>query len=144
MKNLCYQLVSLIPPHHFNPPKDFLSQQDQLEQAAYYIKKLRERIEELRRRKSENPNHHHHVLKLRDLGGSSLEVIFISGLIRKNIMLHQIIAILEQGGAEVVTVTISKIGDKIFHTLHAQAKVSRVGVDTTRICERFQELIYSS
>ncbi|KAI3464070.1 hypothetical protein Pfo_020733 [Paulownia fortunei] len=151
MKGLCYKLVSLIPADHFKPAKVY-----QLEQAAGYIKLLRERIEELRRRKTQAlmntdstiditsnavtmSGSNLPILKIRDLN-SSLEVVLISGL-RKNFMLHQVISILEQEGAEVVSVSLSTIGDKIFHTLHAQVKVSRLGVDTSRICERIQELI---
>ncbi|KAL0285198.1 UNVERIFIED_CONTAM: Transcription factor [Sesamum angustifolium] len=56
-------------------------------------------------------------------------------------MLHQIISILEQEGAEVVNVNFSNIGDQIFHTIHAQVKVPRVGVDISGIRLRIQELI---
>ncbi|KAI3464227.1 hypothetical protein Pfo_020890 [Paulownia fortunei] len=156
MKGLCSKLVSIIPADHFNPAKKFLSQQDQLEQAAGYIKILRERVEELRRRKTQalmntDPTidvtnnaptiggSNLPILKIRDLN-SSLEVVLISGL-WKNFMLHQVISILEEEGAQVVTVSLSTIGDKIFHTLHAQVKVARVGVDTSRISERIHELI---
>ncbi|KAI3464067.1 hypothetical protein Pfo_020730 [Paulownia fortunei] len=156
MKELCFKLVSLIPADHFKPAKEFLSEQDQLEQAAGYIKLLRERIEELRRRKTQllintdsmidvtnnavtMSGSNLPILEIRDLN-SSLEVVLISGL-RKNFMLHQVISILEEEGAQVVTVSLSTIGDKIFHTLHAQVKVSRLGVDTSRIGDRIQELI---
>ncbi|KAI3464068.1 hypothetical protein Pfo_020731 [Paulownia fortunei] len=156
MKGLCSRLVSIIPADHFNPAKEFLSQQDQLEQAAGYIKILRERVEELRRRKTQalmntDPTidvtnntptiggSNLPILRIRDLN-SSLEVVLISGL-QINFVLHQVISILEQEGTEVVTVSLSTIGDKIFHTLHAQVKDSRVGVDTSRIGERIQELI---
>lgn len=116
-----------------------MSQQDQLEKVAGYIQKLRARVEELRRRKAQAlsniagaTNDHSTtkgspstsrldllpVLKLRDLG-SSLEVVLISGL-RKKFMLHQVITVLEEEGAEVVSASLSNNGDKIFHTLHAQ------------------------
>ncbi|XP_031120621.1 transcription factor bHLH162-like [Ipomoea triloba] len=51
MKYLCGKLVSLIPPHHFYPSKESVSQQDQLDQAATYIKALRERVEKLEKMK---------------------------------------------------------------------------------------------
>ncbi|KAI3454514.1 hypothetical protein Pfo_011177 [Paulownia fortunei] len=158
MKGLCFKLVSLIPPQHFKPSKEFLSQLDQLEQAAAYIQQLTARVEELRRKTqalrrtgdatNDSPtkgppiiisNLDLPVLKIRDLG-SCLEVILISGL-RKNFMLHQVISILEEEGAEVVTATLSNTDDKIFHTLHAQVKLARVGVETSRICGRLNELI---
>lgn len=157
MKNLCFKLASLIPHHNFKPSKEIASQQDQLDLAAVYIKHLRERIEKLKRLKEEamrsmeasssmmertasvgltSP-----VLELRDFG-SSIELVLITGL-NKNFMLYEVISIFEQEGAEVVSASFSTVGGKIFHTLHAQAKLSRVGVETTRVCQRLQELIKS-
>ncbi|KAK9278846.1 hypothetical protein L1049_028425 [Liquidambar formosana] len=156
MKGLCFKLGSLIPPHHFKPSsKDMVSQQDQLDQAATYIKKLRERIEELKGMKQLAMGNTGistgnitepmmaglilPVVELRDLG-SSLEVVLVSGL-KKNFMLYEVIVILEEEGAEVVHASFSTVGDKIFHTIHAQVKISRVGVDTPRVWQRLQELI---
>ncbi|KAK6153310.1 hypothetical protein DH2020_012949 [Rehmannia glutinosa] len=157
MKGLCIKLVSLIPDDHFKPPKvilktqEFLSQQDQLEQAADYIKLLTERIEELRKRRAlmnsdattkndvTTEGSNLPVLKISDLN-SSLEVVLISGIWKK-LRLDQVISIIEEEGAQVVTVSLSNIGDKIFHTIHAQAKVARIGVDTSRISERIRKLI---
>ncbi|KAL2243957.1 UNVERIFIED_CONTAM: Transcription factor [Sesamum indicum] len=114
-----------------------LTQQDQLEQAASYIQQLSARVEEMRRRKAQalaaaaaaanastkrgppstsrlvSP-----VLKFR-VFGQSLEVVLISGLTR-NFSLHKVVSILEDEGAEVNTVNLSTIGDKVFHTIHAQ------------------------
>ena len=61
------------------------------------------------------------VIDLRDLG-SSIEVIVISGL-QKNFMLYEIISILEQEGAEVVSASFFTVGDKVFHTIHAQVHI---------------------
>ncbi|KAJ9677715.1 hypothetical protein PVL29_022603 [Vitis rotundifolia] len=131
-----------------------LSQQDQLEQAANYIKQLKERIEELKGRKElamrvAGTNNNLidavmiglrlPVIDLRDLG-SSLEVMLISGL-NKNFMLYEVISVLEEEGAEVVSASVSTVGDKVFHSLHAQVKISRVGVETSRVWQRLQELI---
>ncbi|RVW52871.1 Transcription factor bHLH167 [Vitis vinifera] len=135
--------------------QDMLSQQDQLEQAANYIKQLKERIEELKGRKElatrvAGTNNNLidavmiglrlPVIDLRDLG-SSLEVMLISGL-NKNFMLYEVISVLEEEGAEVVSASVSTVGDKVFHSLHAQVKISRVGVETSRVWQRLQELIY--
>ncbi|KAH6781501.1 hypothetical protein C2S52_001768 [Perilla frutescens var. hirtella] len=133
MKGLCFKLVSLIPDHHFKATKALLSHRDQLEEAAAYIKILRERIEELQRRKREAlmksgvsnngvenaANMELPIVTINDLGCDNLEVVLISGL-NKKVKLHQIISILEDGGAQVVTVNISTVGHKIFHTLHSQ------------------------
>ncbi|XVE54945.1 hypothetical protein DITRI_Ditri03aG0122200 [Diplodiscus trichospermus] len=157
LKTLCFKLASLIPHHHFKPSKEIVSQQDQLDLAAAYIKHLRERIEKLKEMKeqvmksmeaassssmmktSASVGLSLPVVELRDLG-SSIEVILITGL-NKNFMLYEAITIIEQEGGEVVSASFSTVGGKIFHTLHAQAKISRVGVETTRVCQRLQELI---
>ncbi|KAG8388608.1 hypothetical protein BUALT_Bualt02G0143200 [Buddleja alternifolia] len=81
------------------------------------------------------------ILQIQD-SGSNLEVVLISG-VRKNFKLHEIISIVQEEGAEVINVSLSHNGDKIFHTIQAQVKVSRVGVDSSRICERIQELMIS-
>ncbi|PSR95866.1 Transcription factor bHLH36 like [Actinidia chinensis var. chinensis] len=157
MKGLCSKLISLVPPHHFKPSKE-LSQQAQLDQVALYIKQLKERVEELKVKRSlamgdkigTNTNNIRDttdgsylgfpvVFELRDLG-SSLEVTFISGL-KKNFVLNEVISVLQDEGADVVSVHFSTIGDKVFHTLHAQVKVSRVGVETSRVYQRLQQLL---
>ncbi|XP_022737020.1 transcription factor bHLH162-like [Durio zibethinus] len=155
MKTLCFKLASLIPHHHSKPSKEIVSQQDQLDLAAAYIKHLREKIEKLKAIKEQAMKSKEAsssimnttasvglslpVVELRDFG-SSIEVILITGL-NKNFMLYEVISILEQEGAEVVSASFSTVGGKIFHTLHAQAKISRVGVETARVYQRLQELI---
>ncbi|KAL2492723.1 basic helix-loop-helix (bHLH) DNA-binding superfamily protein [Abeliophyllum distichum] len=155
MKDLFFKLTSLIPPQHSKPAKELLSQLDQLDQAANYIKQLGERIGELKRRKrllalrtaDETNNSINNsviglklpILKFTDLG-CSFEVVLISGH-KKKFMLYQVISILEDGGSEVVTVSLSNIGDNVFLILHAQVKVCRVGMDTSGIFQRLQALI---
>lgn len=157
MKSLCFKLASLIPSRHFKScNKESLSQQDQLEHAAAYIKELRERIEELKGRKEEalimdesrsgkysrsidDGGLRLPMVELRDMG-SSIEVNVISGL-NKNFMSYQVIRILQEEGADVVSASFNTVGDKIFHTFHAQVKITRVGVETSRVCQRLEEMI---
>ncbi|KAK7849632.1 transcription factor bhlh162 [Quercus suber] len=145
MKSLCLKLSSLIPANH--------SRATRLDFAVTYITQLKENIEKLKIRKEqamelENGSNTMDttmfgsrlpVFDLKDLG-SSIEVIVISGL-QKSFMVYEIISILEEEGAEVVSASFSTVGDKVFHTVHAQVKISRVGVETTRVCQRLQELI---
>ncbi|XP_040986520.1 transcription factor bHLH162-like [Juglans microcarpa x Juglans regia] len=156
MKGLCFKLASLIPDlHYINPSRDMVSQQDKLDYATRYITQLRERIEKLKRRKEQvavsslgtgswnmiddtyGNGSWLPIVDLRDLG-SSIEVILISGL-QKNFM-YEVTCILQEEGAEVVSSSFSTVGDKIFHTVHAQAKISRIGVETSRVWQRLQEL----
>ncbi|KAL6578141.1 hypothetical protein OROMI_010469 [Orobanche minor] len=155
-KDLCFKLSSVIPPRYLKTSRDRLSQPDQLDQATSYIKEIIKRIDELNRTKaeilrslgrsgtaagkrdqvtgSERP-----VVELRDLG-SSMEVVIISSL-DKECMLFQLIGILEGEGAQVVSANFSSLGDNVFHTIHAQVRICRVGVETTRVLERIKELI---
>lgn len=115
--------------------QEFLSQQDLFDQAASYIKQRKERIEELKSRKrllslrtaDETNNSIRNsvmhglnlpILRFRDLG-CSFEIVLISGH-KKKFMLHEVISILEGGGAEVVTANLANNGINIFLTLHAQ------------------------
>ncbi|XP_031120661.1 transcription factor bHLH168-like isoform X2 [Ipomoea triloba] len=162
MKYLCGKLVSLIPPHHFYPSKESVSQQDQLDQAATYIKALRERVEKLEKMKKkmswgeeEEEGEEEEksattaagctllkspVIEVRDLG-STLEVVLMSATNKPNLMLHQLIKIVEEEGAQVETASFSTVGDKVFHTLHAQVKVARLGMETSRVYGRLKQLI---
>lgn len=135
-----------------------ISQQDQLDLASCYIKQLRERVDKLkgmkeRAMKSIKPNNINNIMdetndfcsnlpvvELRDLG-SSIEVILISGL-QRSFMLYEVISILEEEGAEVVSASFSTVGDKVFHSVHAQVKISRLGVETSRVCQRLHDLVF--
>ncbi|KAL2340886.1 hypothetical protein Fmac_008826 [Flemingia macrophylla] len=147
MKSLCLQLASLIPPNH-KPSKLIVGQPDQLDHAARYIEHMRERIEKLKKKKEQmsrerdvnkNVECKLPVLELRDLG-SGIEVVVVSGL-NKTFLLHEIISVLEEEGAEVVAASFSTIGERVFYVVHAQVKISRVGVETTRVYARLQEFI---
>ncbi|KAF5476830.1 hypothetical protein F2P56_003525 [Juglans regia] len=155
MKGLCFKLASLIPDdlHYIKPARNMVSQQDKLDYATRYITQLRERIEKLKRKKEQvavslgtgscnmiddtGNGSWLPVVDLRDLG-SSIEVILISGL-QKNFM-YEVTCILQEEGAEVVSGSFSTVGEKIFHTVHAKPKISRIGVETSRVWQRLQEL----
>lgn len=49
----------------------------------------------------------------------NLEVVVVSG-VRKRFMFHELIKVLEDEGAEIVSASIVAVGDKIFHTIHSQ------------------------
>ncbi|KAJ1282926.1 hypothetical protein BS78_03G088500 [Paspalum vaginatum] len=51
MKNLCVKLASLIPKEHYSS-KDAITQLDSLDEAVAYIKKLKERVDELQQKRS--------------------------------------------------------------------------------------------
>ncbi|KAE9467365.1 hypothetical protein C3L33_00713, partial [Rhododendron williamsianum] len=131
------------------------SRQHQLDEAGTYIKLLEKRVEELKARRAALAMGNHDgtnndgntsirielpVVELRECLGSSLEVVLITGL-NKNFAISEAVGVIEDEGAEVVSASFSAVGDKVFHTLHAQAKVCRVGVDTAKVCQRLKELV---
>ncbi|XP_043687210.1 transcription factor bHLH162-like [Telopea speciosissima] len=156
MKGLSFKLASLIPSN-YNSTKEISSQQDRLDHGASYIKELRQRVENLKERKKEameicGINNEMRrdtmtigsnlvpVFELRDMGNNSLEITLITGL-NKNFMFYEVISILTEEGAEVVNASFSVVGEKVFHTIHSQATSSRVGVDTTSLCQRLKEFV---
>lgn len=181
MKGLCLKLSSLIPPAaaaaathasllsdaasaavSSNPgnKQDAVTQLDQLDSAAAYIKQLQERIEALKQRKAGCCNGggaateaataaagstgggggvRMPVIEVRCQDGT-LDVVLISEAARP-FKLHEVITVLEQEGAEVVSASFSVIGDKIFYTVHSQALSPRIGVDAARVSQRLHALL---
>ncbi|XP_009784568.2 transcription factor bHLH168-like [Nicotiana tabacum] len=135
-----------------------LSQQDQVDQAITYIKQLKERVEVLKRRKDEvaqgtsesRSNNSEKVMttctletpavEVRELG-STLEVILISDLKKKYFRMQEVINILEEEGAQVVTAHFSTVCDKVCYTIHAQVKITRLGIDASAVQLRLQNLV---
>ncbi|XP_047060581.1 transcription factor bHLH168-like [Lolium rigidum] len=172
MKGLCLKLSSLVPAtstHHIrhyqssnassqcnNNNKDAITQLDQLDSAAAYIKQLKGRIDELKRRKqggggcspSASGNKASSttttataslpVIEVRHQD-STLDVALVSEA-GKPFKLHEVISVLEQEGAEVVSASFSVVGDKIFYTLHSQALCPRIGLEADRVTHRLHGL----
>ena len=168
MKGLCLKLSSLVPAHHLrhysssssSPPssnKDAATQLDQLDSAAAYIKQLRGRIDDLKRRKqaalsggtagcSSSVSAGDYkaqttslpVIEVRHHDGT-LDVALVSEVGRP-FRLHEVIAVLEQEGAEVVSASFSLVGDKIFYTVHSQALCPRIGLDARRVAHMLRGL----
>ncbi|KAG6422201.1 hypothetical protein SASPL_118765 [Salvia splendens] len=86
--------------------------------------------------------HKYPIVTVKELG-FGVEVMLISGL-NKNFMLSQVISVIEQEAAQVLSINMSSVGESIIHTIHAQVKIYRVGVDTSRISDRIHEIISSN
>ena len=104
-----------------------------LDHATTYIKQLQKRIETLKQTKqllqgstdetggvryqmsgaSRSP-----VITVRDMG-SSLELLLISGS-NKKFRLHEVISVLEEEAAQVVTVNQCIVGDRICYSIHSE------------------------
>jgi hypothetical protein len=126
--------------------QDTVTQLDHLDNAAAYIKQLKGRIEELKQRKGGCHGQataaggvRVPVIEVRYQDGT-LEVVLVSEAGRP-FKLHEVITVLEQEGAEVVSASFSVVGDKIFYTIHSQAISTRIGLEASRVSERLQALL---
>ncbi|KAJ3694337.1 hypothetical protein LUZ60_009817 [Juncus effusus] len=153
MKNLCLKLSSLIPEDHFtNCPKDIMTQLDNLDEAASYILKLKEKIESLKEKRelekcriaSDMSNEVAIGITLPIIEvryqETKLEVVLISSLYKKFIF-HKVIRIIEEEGAEVINASLSAISDKVIYTIHSQACSSRIGLEPSQVSQRIKESI---
>ncbi|CAI0398819.1 unnamed protein product [Linum tenue] len=138
-----------------------LSQLEQLEQAAVYIGQLSRRIEKLKKKKEEAaaatspppagegmrsagslPSSSSSKVEVRDLGTSIEVSLMRNGVERNYFIMYEAITVVEQEGAEVVSASFSTVADKIFLTIHARVKITRVGVETARLYKRLKEMVY--
>lgn len=113
------------------------SQQDIFEKAADYIKQTEERIKELKRKRDsvmdlEGRNRDMSggmmmglrlpIVELSE-SGSTLKVVMISGL-DNNIMLSNVVTVLKEEGAEVVSADQYSVADRCFHILLSQVSTN--------------------
>ncbi|XP_065881085.1 transcription factor bHLH167-like [Euphorbia lathyris] len=140
MKGLCLNLASLLPPSSKH------SMLDQIDEAAAYINHLKERIEKLKKKKEQalrsnsTTELRYPVVQVTEKD-SNIELVLITGSNNK-LMLNQVISILQQEGADVLTATFSTVALNIFYSIHAQVKISRVGVEISRVRQRLEELVH--
>lgn len=111
--------------------QEMLSHPDQIDEACAYIKNMRERIEVLNGRKAQlissyvtrsgygGSGHMYPILTVKELG-FGVEVNLISGLNRNFILSQVLISVIEQEAAHILSVNMSRVGESIIHTIHAQ------------------------
>ncbi|KAL3511288.1 hypothetical protein ACH5RR_030689 [Cinchona calisaya] len=141
MNNLYSRLACVVPPSPEKWPKPAL-----LDYSSTYIKNLKERIRELEAKKEELKSESGTSAK--DLALQAIEVIergpivevnLVTGL-NKGIMLHEVISILEEEGAQLLSANYSASTDRVFYTIISQAFSSRIGIETSRVQERLKAL----
>ncbi|KAK3223317.1 hypothetical protein Dsin_010342 [Dipteronia sinensis] len=133
MTNLLSQLAFLIKPQQTSK----VSGPELLDHAANYIKRLQERVEEQKGRHETllkespcDPNYKKTtsscsspVLNIKSCEDSTcLEVNLICGL-NNNLLLHEIISVLQQEGAEVMNLTQNNEGDRVIFTITSQVYI---------------------
>ncbi|KAB5530062.1 hypothetical protein DKX38_020143 [Salix brachista] len=156
MKTLYSKLSSLLPDQNFKEP---LPLPDQIDEAIIYIKSLEERLKRARERKdgltssrkrsfacTQDPTpaatQKSPQLKIQELG-SALEIVLTTGP-DNQFLFCEIIRILDEEGAEVVSANFHVLGDSIFQVLHAQMKESDKGFGAAKVTERVNMLINGS
>ncbi|KAL3511285.1 hypothetical protein ACH5RR_030686 [Cinchona calisaya] len=141
MNNLYSRLASLLPPSQAELPKPAL-----LDYSSTYVKILQKRIRELEAKKEELKSETSTSAKDSTLQaieviekGSIVEVNLVTGL-NKGFMLHEVINILEEEGAQILSANYSASTDRVFCTISSQAFSSRIGIETSRVHERLKAL----
>ncbi|KAL6629230.1 hypothetical protein ACP70R_028995 [Stipagrostis hirtigluma subsp. patula] len=73
----------------------------------------------------------------------SLDVAVVSGVERAApyLMLHEVITVLEEEGAEVLSASLAVTGGKIFCNVHSRPLSPRIGIDDSRVSERLRALV---
>ncbi|KAI3807041.1 hypothetical protein L1987_22961 [Smallanthus sonchifolius] len=167
MKKLCFKLNSLIPSL-FSQPFKLITQESQFDHSIAYIEQLRKRIEVLKDKRDEalrtvnddiesnrccNVKDNRSVVSCEGVSPSStvevqeldggLKVTLISSS-RRKVLFSKIISIVEDGGAEVVKGGYTTVGDKVIYTLHAKARVTRIGIEVTSVHQKLLELMNRS
>ncbi|WVZ71918.1 hypothetical protein U9M48_020447 [Paspalum notatum var. saurae] len=164
MKSLCAKLASLIPKQHY-------ASKDSLDEAAAYIKKLKERVDELRQKRSaarlvaagggastsaattpssggtgsseeaDEAVAAPPVVEVRQHHDGSSLDVVLISSVERPFKLHEVVTVLEEEGAEIINANFSIAGRQIFYTIHSQAFSSRIGIGVSRVSERLRALV---
>uniref|UniRef100_A0A0E0JD65 BHLH domain-containing protein n=1 Tax=Oryza punctata TaxID=4537 RepID=A0A0E0JD65_ORYPU len=165
MKGLCIKLASLVPKEHYSKSKGATrSQLSSLDEAAVYIRKLKERVDELQHRRrmhmtvaaagqstsggggseeDEMTMRRGDVVVEVQEGSSSLDVVLICSAARP-VKFHDVITVLEEEGADIINANFSLAAHKIYYTIYSRAFSSRIGIEASRISERLRALVIRS
>ncbi|XP_024973238.1 uncharacterized protein LOC112511742 isoform X2 [Cynara cardunculus var. scolymus] len=159
MKRLCDELTSLVPSLFSQSSKDSI-----FDQSIAYIEQLQKIVE----RSTEKRIEASRLVNKRDRDNTDYDVrddqpavtcdgvrlptvevkefddglqVRLTSRSKRNFTFSDVVRIVEDGGGEVVNGGYTTLGEKVFYTLHAKARIPRIGVETTCIYERLQELI---
>ncbi|XAR68011.1 hypothetical protein NMG60_11002987 [Bertholletia excelsa] len=158
MKTLYTKLFSLLPNHD---SKDAVPLPDQIDAAVKYIKSLQMKLERSKERKEsliESSRKRPHSsstardqfvqglrspqMEIREMG-SALEVVLITGEEDKFIF-YEIIRVIHEEGAEVVSANFSVLGDSVFHVVQAKREEFVPNLVTATLTSRLKELVNGS
>ncbi|XP_018487210.1 transcription factor bHLH168 [Raphanus sativus] len=146
MKHLFFMLSSHVSPTHR------LSVPQLIDHSASYMIQLKEKVNNLREKKQtllgevENHSEGSTSFNLPKLSiysqGSIIKMNLIMDLNIKRVMLHELVSVFEEEGAQVMSANLQNLNDSITYTITAQAIICRIGIDPSRIEERLRDIIF--
>ncbi|KAG2267859.1 hypothetical protein Bca4012_061640 [Brassica carinata] len=146
MKHLFFTLSSHVSPTHRLPVPQLI------DHSASYMIQLKEKVNKLREKKKtllgEVGNHSEgssFILPKLSIcsRGSIINMNLIMDLNMKRVMLHELVSVFEEEGAQVMkNANLQNLNDKITYTITAQAIICRIGIDPSRIEERLRDIIF--
>ncbi|XP_059452721.1 transcription factor bHLH162-like [Corylus avellana] len=157
MKILYSKLNVLLPNQN---SKEALPLPDQIDEAISHIKSLETKMKKFKEKKESLMGRKRSYactnfeatssaarikapqIEIREMG-SSLEVVLTTGKDNQFIF-NEIIHILHEEQAEVLSASYSVSGDSIYHIVHAQIAGSSLDFGVTKVTERLKSLIYGS
>ncbi|WOK98512.1 hypothetical protein Cni_G07224 [Canna indica] len=125
-----------------------------LDHALSYIIELKERVEKLKQKKLETRSGPPGLVIAAAAANSSLqpqvmirsavsnlEINVVCGSRARISMLREVIVLLEEEGADIISASFHSVGDTSFHTIVCQAISPRIGFDASRVHHRMKELV---
>ncbi|KAJ0250609.1 Myc-type [Hirschfeldia incana] len=73
---------------------------------------------------------------------SIIEMNLIIDVNMKRLMLHELMRVFEEEGAQVMTASLQNLNDRTAYTIIAQAVICRIGIDPSRIENRVRDIIF--
>uniref|UniRef100_A0A0D3DY41 BHLH domain-containing protein n=1 Tax=Brassica oleracea var. oleracea TaxID=109376 RepID=A0A0D3DY41_BRAOL len=73
---------------------------------------------------------------------SIIEMNLIIDVNMKRLMLHELMRVFEEEGAQVMTASLQNLNDRTACTIIAQAFICRIGIDPSRIEKRVRDIIF--
>ncbi|KAG2300887.1 hypothetical protein Bca52824_037360 [Brassica carinata] len=146
MKHLFIILSSHVSPTHRLPVPQLI------DQATSYMIQLKEKVNYLREKKmsllgamgNQSDGSSSLLPKLNIYSrDSTIEMNLIMDMNMKRVMLHELISVFEEEGAQVMNANLQNLNDRmIIYTIVGQAMIYWNGIDPSRIEERIRNIIY--
>ncbi|CAN6908213.1 unnamed protein product [Brassica oleracea var. botrytis] len=138
---------------HVSPTRRQLPVPQLIDEATSYMIKMKENVKYLKEKKKSLLGGE--VPGKRSEGSSSLlpklsihsrdsiiEMNLIIDVNMKRLMLHELMRVFEEEGAQVMTASLQNLNDRTACTIIAQAVICRIGIDPSRIEKRVRDIIF--